>query len=84
LGTCPGEACIVSTFRAGENKIPYKDFLRRMTTLSLHELGHTYGLEHCPVNTCLMKDAGGKMNLDDGDSYCNKCLNYLSGKGVLK
>ncbi len=84
LGTCPGEACVVSTFRAGRNKISYNVFLRRMTTLALHELGHTYGLEHCPVTTCLMKDAEGKMNLDEGDSYCDKCRNYLSGKGILK
>ncbi len=84
LGTCPGETCIVSTFRAGENKISNKDFLRRMTTLALHELGHTYGLEHCPTQTCLMKDAEGKMNLDNGDSYCTKCRDYLLNKGILK
>ena len=84
LGFCPGEACVVSTFRAGKNKISYKDFLRRITTLALHELGHTYGLEHCPVQSCLMKDAEGKMNLDDGDAYCNKCRNYLLSNGILK
>ena len=84
LGTCPGQACVVSTFRAGRNKVVYKDFLRRVITLSLHELGHTYGLEHCPVETCLMKDAEGKMNLDDGDSYCNNCKNHLLSKGILK
>ena len=84
LGTCPGEVCVVSTFRAGKSKVSYSVFLRRMTTLALHELGHTYGLEHCPVTTCLMKDADGKMNLDDGDSYCSKCRNYLLEKGILK
>lgn len=84
LGSCPGEACVISSFRAGKNKISYKDFIRRMITLALHEAGHTYGLEHCPVATCLMKDAEGKMNLDDGDTYCEKCRNYLAGKGLLK
>ena len=84
LGSCPGEACVISSFRAGKTKVPYKDFIRRMITLALHESGHTYGLEHCPVANCIMKDAEGKMNLDDGDSYCEKCRNYLSGKGVLK
>ena len=80
LGSCPGEACVVSTFRAGKNKVSTSHFLRRITTLALHELGHTYGLEHCPVATCLMKDAEGKMNLDDGDTYCNKCRDWLAGK----
>lgn len=84
LGSCPGEACVISTFRAGKNKVAAKDFNRRMITLALHELGHTYGLEHCPEKTCLMKDAEGKMNLDDSDSYCEKCKKYLAGKGVLK
>lgn len=84
LGTCPGEACIISTFRAGQNKVSNDLFLKRMITLAFHELGHTYGLEHCPSATCLMKDAEGKMNLDDGDSYCEKCRNYLLGKGILK
>jgi archaemetzincin len=84
LGTCPGEACVISAFRAGRSKVAYDIFLQRMTTLALHELGHTYGLKHCPVSTCLMKDAGGKMNLDDGDSYCEKCRNYLYEKGILK
>jgi archaemetzincin len=81
LGSCPGEACVISSFRAGKNKVSDKIFLQRMTTLALHELGHTYGLEHCSSAICLMKDANGKMNLDDGDSYCNKCKDYLIGKG---
>ncbi|HMK26564.1 MAG TPA: hypothetical protein VK483_11080 [Chitinophagaceae bacterium] len=84
LGSCPGEACVISSFRAGKNKVSHKDFIRRMITLSLHELGHTYGLEHCPVTTCIMKDAKGKMNLDDGDAYCKKCNHYLTGLGILK
>lgn len=84
LGSCPGEACVISSFRAGKTKVSHKDFLRRMITLSLHELGHMYGLEHCPVTTCIMKDAQGKMNLDDGDSYCEKCRHYLAGIGILK
>ena len=84
LGYCPGKACIVSTFRAGKKKVSPKDFERRMVTLSLHELGHTYGLEHCAVSDCLMKDAQGKMALDDGDSYCENCSYYLRLKLLLK
>jgi len=83
LGSCPGEVCVVSSFRAGRNKIANDDFLRRMTMLALHELGHTYGLEHCPVFSCIMKDAKGKMNLDDARSYCEKCRDLLRSKGVL-
>ena len=84
LGSCPGESCVISSFRAGKSKVSHAVFIRRMITLALHETGHTYGLEHCPVSTCIMKDAEGKMNLDDGDSYCEKCRNYLSARGLLK
>jgi archaemetzincin len=84
LGSCPGEACVISTFRGGKNKVSHKIYLIRIITLALHELGHTYGLQHCPVYNCLMKDAEGKMNLDDGDSYCKNCSRFLSEKGLLK
>ena len=84
LGTCPGEVCVISSFRAGKDKVSPSVFLHRMITLALHELGHTYGLEHCSVATCLMKDAEGKMNLDDGDSYYEKCRDYLHDKDILK
>ena len=84
LGSCPGEACVISSFRAGKTKVSHTEFIRRMITLALHETGHTYGLEHCPVANCIMKDAKGKMDLDDGDSYCEKCRIYLVAKGILK
>lgn len=84
LGSCPGEACVISSFRAGKKKVTNDQYTRRMITLALHELGHTYGLEHCPAADCLMKDAQGKMNLDDSGVYCDKCRNYLKAKGVLR
>ena len=84
LGSCPGVACVVSSFRSGKTKVSYNNYIRRMITLALHETGHTFGLEHCPDSTCIMKDAEGKMDLDDGDSFCKKCRDILAGKGLLK
>jgi archaemetzincin len=84
LGSCPGEACVISSFRAGKNKVSAAVFEKRMIALALHELGHTYGLEHCAAPNCIMKDAKGKMALDDGDSYCEKCKNYLHVRNVLR
>lgn len=83
LGSCPGTACVISSFRAGKNKVAAAIFRKRMITLALHELGHTYGLEHCPDKDCLMKDAEGKMALDDAGSYCSKCHNQLLRIGLL-
>lgn len=84
LGSCPGEACVISTFRAGKDKVSYQQYIRRMITLALHELGHTYGLDHCTAEQCLMKDARGKMNLDDAGVYCGNCQKYLSARGLLR
>ena len=84
LGSCPGTSCVVSSFRAGRYKVSPAVFLQRMTVLALHELGHTYGLPHCPEATCIMKDAGGKMNLDDGNSFCKACRGILNNKGILQ
>lgn len=84
LGSCPGTACVISSFRAGKKKVAKVLFEKRMVTLALHELGHTYGLKHCPDPGCLMKDAEGKMNLDDAVTYCGSCKKLLLVQDVLK
>ena len=80
LGYCPGKSCIASSFRIkGKNK------LEKLFKVSIHELGHTQGLPHCPIKTCLMKDADGKDNLNEEKEFCPKCKNQLIKKGwVLK
>jgi hypothetical protein len=30
----------------------------------------------------MKKDAEGKMNMDGGDTFCEKCRNYPAGTGV--
>ena len=76
LGYHPGKACVVSDFRMSiqnKNEQFYK--------VVLHELGHTEGLAHCPVKTCLMRDAEGKNHLNEEKDFCIKCKTYLIGKG---
>ncbi len=84
LGSCPGYTCVISTFRAGRQKVARAVYIQRIIVLALHELGHTYGLQHCATASCIMKDAGGKMNLDDGNSYCDKCRNFLFQQGIAR
>jgi archaemetzincin len=84
LGNCPGESCVISSFRVNKSSKDRGHFIKRMILLALHELGHTYSLPHCPDGACIMKDAEGKMNLDDGESYCNDCSNTLRKEGVLR
>lgn len=78
LGYCPGKSCVVSIFRLkGENKV------KKLFKVAIHELGHTQGLKHCPVLTCLMRDAKGKDCLDQEKEFCPKCKNYLLKSGWI-
>lgn len=76
LGYRPGNACVVSTFRLKASK-------RREQLLKvvLHEIGHTYGLPHCPTASCLMRDAEGKNPLDEEKEFCPSCQNQLAKLG---
>jgi archaemetzincin len=76
LGYCPGKSCIASSFRLkGTNR------LEKLFKVSNHELGHTQGLPHCPVNTCFMQDAKGKDRTDDEKEFCPKCKAVLVKAG---
>ncbi|HEX7846462.1 MAG TPA: hypothetical protein VF476_11740 [Chitinophagaceae bacterium] len=84
LAYCPGEACVISSFRVKKTSRNWDHYIDRMVVLAMHELGHTYSLPHCKSNPCIMRDAEGKMNLDNGKNYCGSCHSYLKRKGVLK
>ena len=46
LGYMPGNVCVVSTYRI-KNKVSREKFESRLTKVSLHEMGHNLGLNHC-------------------------------------
>ncbi len=53
--------------------------LRRVVKESLHELGHTFGLTHCLVQTCPMSVATVISQLDaKGEELCSDC-SFLLG-----
>jgi archaemetzincin len=80
---CPGTACVISSYRVKPGSRSDKHYSDRMLMLALHELGHTYSLKHCGSKVCIMRDAEGKMNLDDADDYCKNCREILRAKKVL-
>lgn len=49
--------------------------------LVLHELGHAYGLPHCPNQQCYMVDAEHKMKFHQTIGFCDSCRKKLQGKG---
>ena len=76
LGFCPGNACVVSTFRLKKD-----DLSDQLFKVSIHELGHTQGLDHCPVKTCFMRDAEGGNPTNEEKEFCTKCRSWLEAKG---
>jgi archaemetzincin len=79
LGNLSGRACVVSTFRLRAGKASEEVFHARLVKVVNHELGHTFGLDHCPTAGCLMQGAGGKIATVDGESGkpCPQCAARL-------
>ncbi len=49
-------------------------FLNRAAKEALHELGHTFGLDHCPANKCVMHFSHSLSDTDvKGLAFCSKC-----------
>lgn len=79
LGELGGKACIVSIYRLKRNNPSEKLLYKRITNVVNHELGHTFGLGHCPEPGCLMEDAKGTIKTVDtnSDKFCDKCKKEL-------
>lgn len=76
LGYNPGKACVVSDFR-----LSLKNKNQQFYKLVLHELGHTAGLPHCAIKSCLMRDAKGGNPLDEEKEFCPDCKSFLIKEG---
>lgn len=76
LGACPGNACVVSTFRLSK-----KNLSDQLFKVVIHEIGHTQGLQHCPIQTCYMRDAEGGNPTDQETGFCEKCKEVLASRG---
>ena len=75
LGYMPGRVCVVSTYRLGRKKVSKEIFYERLVKVINHELGHNFGLDHCPRKGCLMEDAKGTIRTVDNETgdLCSHC-----------
>lgn len=75
LGSLDGKTCVISTFRLGAGKADATMQMQRLIKVINHEIGHTFGLEHCPVKGCLMQDAQGLIKTVDEEqgAFCDDC-----------
>jgi archaemetzincin len=80
LGSCPGKACVVSDFRLHARNANEETYLRRFYHVAIHELGHTYGLPHCPSPKCIMNDANETIVTVDQSTgqFCASCKSKLA------
>lgn len=77
LGSLGGRSSVYTAylFRRFKTKDPAR-YSRYMENLVLHEVGHTLGLHHCPLDRCIMADAKGKAITAARKSineYCPRC-----------
>jgi len=79
IGSSEGRAAVVSTYRLGGKDVPQNLKDSRLRKNVLHELGHTFGLDHCPNTKCLMQDGqGGILTTDRADeAFCVECAKKL-------
>lgn len=81
LGMCPGQACVISTYRLSNASKTRAQLKERLVKVVLHEIGHNMGLPHCTNDIqCLMNDAGGTIKQVDQERkwLCKTCLIKLA------
>jgi len=82
LASASGGAGIVSTYRLlpeNNGSRPNPQLLRlRLAKEALHELGHLFGLTHCPVPWCVMASSRNAEEVDLKDAwFCPTCAKQL-------
>lgn len=77
LGYMPGDACVISTWRLKKTATSTQHMRQRLFKVVVHEIGHNFGLGHCPDQTCIMVDAEAKMKLDAVKELCSNCKHKL-------
>jgi archaemetzincin len=86
LGSVGGRPCIVSTFRLRGRGASAALIADRLGKITVHEAGHTFGLDHCPTVGCALQDCAGSIKTVDGwdGTFCSNCDTRLRDAGVLR
>lgn len=85
LGRSPGTTAVISSHRLERRPKNREHVQFRVSTVAVHELGHTFGLPHCDEKTveCVMLDAEGGIENTDSSSgtfgpSCRQLLDQLA------
>lgn len=82
-----GKTCIVSTYRLRKDVNPKnsrKAYLDRVAKETIHELGHTFSLRHCPDPTCLMHYCRNTSDVDRKSGQLCRYCTVLVGDALKK
>jgi len=82
FGQASPKAAIISLTRLRQTfyRLPEDQhlFRQRVLTEAVHELGHTFGLEHCGNSRCVMFFSNSLIDTDrKGSGFCPSCKNKL-------
>lgn len=80
LGFRPGKSCVGSIYRVQKGSMSRKHLISRFRKVTIHELGHNFGLKHCTYDPkCLMQSAKGKATtIDKADEIlCKNCKRQI-------
>ncbi|MBR3079009.1 MAG: hypothetical protein IKH01_04245 [Prevotella sp.] len=77
IGSVGGHTAVISSILPSRKK--HSD--EHLVKLMMHELGHSFGLNHCKDEHCFMVDAEHGNKFSKTPSFCPQCKAFLNRKG---
>ena len=85
LANVGGSVCVLSSFRCRRAAKSAAHARVRFAKTAVHELGHTFGLDHCASDGCLMRDGDGTVLTTDTErELCPACTGHLKEGGLAR
>ena len=77
IGSVDGHVAVISSTLPSRKKHSDEHLIKLM----MHELGHSFGLNHCKDEHCFMVDAEHGNKFSKTPSFCPQCKAFLNRKG---